>query len=1024
MQSQAAQLTYRGARRELTKATGAGAVGRLLVSWRDRGQQVVPALICAAVGRCAGTEHLSHDAAEYVLQAVSQFVGSNALAEAADVVRAIHGCSGMPEDVGQRLLVLLADMLSVARGSVDETGLVRAVTVLPRMGDSAAGRSLLRALVPRIRQLQFLMAHSHSACVHSLRECGSSDESRALLAAVVGAAVRGNFDGPSVAMTLRGLSGQTTCDEVRSVIQMQTEALRTQSIKLSAQALSVSLLGLRSCDDTSDVRECIEALLHSAKDSHIRSGTTVASAVSGLQRHGDTSTVRSVLMYVVKDLPLPDLSVHSIARCLHGLRHQHGGFQVRALLRALLPCIQLCTEPLPAIGVAHSFYGLRYMSDNPELRQTIRALSKLVPQEFCESSDLDGEYVSTALYGLHKHGGTLQGSRAVRVLASLAATVKAPLSVGMALYGLRHVDGRVAEGPLRTVLASLRRCGEVMDVCAVSNALFGLSGQEDSAEVRNLLKAMLSRLRLSSSENPSILELGSALYGLNRLPASPLVESVISSLTPAFCSVPTGPDIDVSGGLSMALLGLQNQRSSSAVLRLLTALIPRLAGVRLNPSDSTSGQKIVNCLLGLQSLSDSTTVRRVLIAIIDAMEASDIHLAPPECSVALYGMRSLGDGYEQRRAVSALACGLSHPNTQQLTADEISRAMYGVRNSPAGSTARLVIVALVPHAAAVHPVGVSAQSIGATLYGLSSQPDSPSVRALLLHSARLAQSSTDVFDAYTVTACLNGLRSQPSSPEVRAMLRALEPKILACTEAFCPRNVGNALFGLQGQGDYPETYRIVDILYRHARMLSPAHVPVRNATQCIAALTSLAQAGVNAHAFMRKALSWVPHGNVTGSNAEALTQALGMAGAEVPREVQKAVVSGSRAASSRTERVVQQVFEASGFRGLRFNLVHSTGFEMDIMLGRVLNIELDGWTVKYHATGALRRQQLRDKLLESHGIAVRRVRTWNRSLFHIVNDVIECLSEHDTTPAFAVLCARARRMAMRGFNNVPAAAHR
>ena len=120
---------------------------------------------------------------------------------------------------------------------------------------------------------------------------------------------------------------------------------------------------------------------------------------------------------------------------------------MRAVLKALSPKIQQCTESLTAQAVCNALYGLKdCSSEHAEVRAILKALSPKIQQ--C-TEPLDAQGVGNALYGLQ--GCSSEHSEVRAVLKVLSPKIQRchepldPQGVGNALYGMQGCYSEHAE---------------------------------------------------------------------------------------------------------------------------------------------------------------------------------------------------------------------------------------------------------------------------------------------------------------------------------------------------------------------------------------------------------------------------------------------------------------------------------------------------------------------------------------------------------------------------------------------------
>eukprot|EP00756_Hemistasia_phaeocysticola_P022086 Hpha_TRINITY_DN15811_c2_g5::TRINITY_DN15811_c2_g5_i2::g.187515::m.187515 len=122
--------------------------------------------------------------------------------------------------------------------------------------------------------------------------------------------------------------------------------------------------------------------------------------------------------------------------------------------------------------------------------------------------------------------------------------------------------------------------------------------------------------------------------------------------------------------------------------------------------------------------------------------------------------------------------------------------------------------------------------------------------------------------------------------------------------------------------------------------------------------------------------------------AAALSQMLSLVNAAVPRDVQAAVKSlKPTGPMSLRERTVAAVVRKAGVVGVEFNVMHETGFELDIVAPGGVVCELDG--PSHRSAGRQRIAELQRKLFEKRGIVIHRVDLIQRSVVEVLDGVAD-----------------------------------
>eukprot|EP01062_Namystynia_karyoxenos_P023507 TRINITY_DN19092_c0_g1_i2.p1 TRINITY_DN19092_c0_g1~~TRINITY_DN19092_c0_g1_i2.p1 ORF type:complete len:469 (+),score=101.98 TRINITY_DN19092_c0_g1_i2:942-2348(+) len=367
-------------------------------------------------------------------------------------------------------------------------------------------------------------------------------------------------------------------------------------------------------------------------------------------------------------------------------------------------------------------------------------------------------------------------------------------------------------------------------------------------------------------------------------------------------------------------------------------------------------------------------------------------LSPAEAANALYGMRYLHTPSKlvynfHTRLSEAVAEAAQGDKAKGWGSQELGSALYGLRTH-VGSSARRVLAALAPLLRAL-PAPLEQQAVGAALHGLVNQGDTPelcaALGALADHAARCTEMNNQ-----SLAMAMHGLQGMPACAEADAMLSALRRHLsrLCRGGGISVFTAANALFGLRGRGSSPEAAECLALLA--PRVLGfPPEVEAPVFSQSLTGLAALADAGHDTGRLIRSVLDRVPTGPVPdGASAAALRQSLSLVGGTLPPS-SPGTCTAEGATDSLSEATVVGLLKHARVSGLRFHVQHESGFEMDILTGRV-NVELDSDGHWYASPARRNHFELRRKvLLERHGIEVHRITTTGRSLREVIDLVAE-----------------------------------
>eukprot|EP00756_Hemistasia_phaeocysticola_P048842 Hpha_TRINITY_DN23249_c0_g1::TRINITY_DN23249_c0_g1_i1::g.30176::m.30176 len=364
-------------------------------------------------------------------------------------------------------------------------------------------------------------------------------------------------------------------------------------------------------------------------------------------------------------------------------------------------------------------------------------------------------------------------------------------------------------------------------------------------------------------------------------------------------------------------------------------------------AEPVSALGMMNSLRGLQHLPDSGELRAVLRNLSRLVqERSGGAEDPGLVTSSLYLLSKHHCTPASEALFTALTCLVARfPPSPCLSPRHIEMAVYGLHASrPDTIAARQLLLSLGPFVTRrPMPFG----SVAATLHGLQDQSDSDGARAILYGvRCQLFQSgSTKGADGEALARALSGLRGQVRSPHVGGLLRLLLPVVQDESVKMGAREVSGALYSLSRLGD-----------------LHGARVDI-------------------VHALSKR---------VRG----------------LPSDLAERLKMEHQGPVCATEAVVKLIVEDAGVKGLRFNVMHELGFEMDILTADgKLNIELGGTMFKYHSEGP---QRIRARKLQDAGIEVVEIPVSGRRFCDVVGDIAQICLDRESNPDPLVALAWAR----------------
>eukprot|EP00756_Hemistasia_phaeocysticola_P033722 Hpha_TRINITY_DN16480_c1_g1::TRINITY_DN16480_c1_g1_i1::g.163713::m.163713 len=428
---------------------------------------------------------------------------------------------------------------------------------------------------------------------------------------------------------------------------------------------------------------------------------------------------------------------------------------------------------------------------------------------------------------------------------------------------------------------------------------------------------------------------------------------------------------------------------------------------------------------------------------------------------ALYGMRLQSNRVLHMggvfNALLPLVLGVERPKSLS-----VCNALFGLGRQETISPVVKLVDALAPLLDACTDT-LNQQMLAMAASGLCYQGETPSTRAVL-RSLLPRVSSFTMLEASTVASLLNGLYGSGATPEGKEIVSLLVTRLPS--EGWRPRDVVLAMRGLRGFHDVDDAYRILDCLAARLEEIPPSRITaadvlprlvhalsgfkdspqlrqmissVQAALEIVAqqtgsgplkgkwdwikvstlytGLASLTESGVPLSELMQRVNELIPLGSGDRRESEEAEDAYAplrsLFGKRSGRVGHDSTVE--LPPHSLEERRLRYVFRAARVPGVRFNVVHESGFEMDMLSG-LLNIELDGFSLSYRLESRRRLWALRSQYLkEVHDIDVIRLDTRGKSLLEVVEEALSLISTHGArTSASGASFERARAVAARG----------
>eukprot|EP01062_Namystynia_karyoxenos_P080561 TRINITY_DN8695_c0_g1_i1.p1 TRINITY_DN8695_c0_g1~~TRINITY_DN8695_c0_g1_i1.p1 ORF type:complete len:858 (+),score=117.53 TRINITY_DN8695_c0_g1_i1:283-2574(+) len=621
------------------------------------------------------------------------------------------------------------------------------------------------------------------------------------------------------------------------------------------------------------------------------------------------------------------------------------------------------------------------------------------------------DHVGMAFSGLQQFGQCRATRLVLPLLAGFAASCESPMTreAAHALYGLRR-QGEAAEGALLALVPRMQT-PDRLSATQVGSALAGLATQSSSPAARSVLLVLTPRVA-GCSEPLAPHQLGAAIYGLQGQDATPEARGMVVALTTLVrksgvdCGWRSG-----AGAVGMALYGLR-RLSSEAEGQQLLLLLARERFPYCGEGLDAGG--VAMALYGLAGLSPraAATVARALREVIQAASGS---LTGGLLAMSLYGLQGL-DPHLAQGTLSALLplTAVSRPldaPRDSMSGQQLGIALYGLRQMCDSEEVRSVFTHLAVEAAACEPLGAAETAMA--LYGLSSQHDTLASRAVLTAlAAPVARYQQPLRVEYGMA--IYGLKGQTGTAAARGILAALLPRMRRGSVEDCGKALGGVLQGLQGQSPSPEATAVLEWLQDTLAQMPAGAIHPSSAAPCLLGALALGEGGFAVSDILQELAQRMP---TPWALDPGLCQALSLAGVAVPKGLLQSL-NRKVAAQGSTEKIIELVLRSARAPGLRFNVVHETGFEMDILCQGCVNVEVCGRSPSYFRLGKQRLRAMRARLLkERFGITVRQVEVVGRDLDAVIADIAAaCTGPPVTTPAPQVVWNRAVQLAARGWD--------
>eukprot|EP00756_Hemistasia_phaeocysticola_P061761 Hpha_TRINITY_DN5174_c0_g1::TRINITY_DN5174_c0_g1_i1::g.193023::m.193023 len=549
----------------------------------------------------------------------------------------------------------------------------------------------------------------------------------------------------------------------------------------------------------------------------------------------------------------------------------------------------------------------------------------------------------------------------------------------------------------------LKRGREKIPVRRLSMMLYGTAHFTEG--VQELREEVCRRLRGRPPSEWLLREIAQAVYGLR---SASQVDDVLSTLAPALALAEPGKSLS-NLALCEAIQGLGAHPTLTTGRKALLGAILR----RLDPSESSDGSTLSTVLSSLPGFRNDDPSARAILSWTLRQARGLTKLTTDQLGSMLYGLRRLSGFHEAEKLLTVL-----EPWVQRcegaMGEKMLGQALYGLRSYPKVAP---VIVRALNDRMGEFSGALTNTGLATMLFGMSSHVNSGGARQFLHHVSHLVRTRFDSkMQGQDVAMSLYGLKQMTESPETREFLFSLVPLIQLCPEStmnlvsFC-----GAVFGLCSQGTGNGAAAALEELSRFLPALADRAIDEWAVAALIAGMGGM-NPSPTVSSFIRFANDRLSKMNeITDSTAFQTSLRFGLvlrrngveeadtlvrillsrkipnAGNLLQRQgtLQVLNLSASEGAefefakveerelksdlpATVAERALRVLFERSGVRGALFNVMHSSGFEIDVLVGNK-GVELTGRAAHYTSPARQELLSMRVEALARCGVTLKLV---------------------------------------------------
>eukprot|EP01065_Artemidia_motanka_P001526 TRINITY_DN10693_c3_g1_i1.p1 TRINITY_DN10693_c3_g1~~TRINITY_DN10693_c3_g1_i1.p1 ORF type:complete len:733 (+),score=66.09 TRINITY_DN10693_c3_g1_i1:157-2355(+) len=619
-----------------------------------------------------------------------------------------------------------------------------------------------------------------------------------------------------------------------------------------------------------------------------------------------------------------------VVECFRCVALQSGGEVPEHLLRALRNLVS-SADTVSGAGLAAGVTALGVVDQTePEVRRVLGVLVRRCRRRKLFGS-LDNRTLSSAMLSLPK----LQPSPEVR-----------------------------AALPLLVPLIVLQ---PVPDLHLLSSSLYGVRVFPNEAAARGVIRAVCGKLECVQGQRPTSVDVQLAAYGLSTHTQCPETDKILRLLHPLVeVAEPLTP---VAIGASLTGICRQGGHPARAILR---ALLPHIRAVRT----SVTAHAAAAAFNGFKAQAPCPETKTALAYLAQNFAARlELPLSGLDVPELLMGIGIHAATEAGSQILRELAACMRKSQQLHLSPEFACMSLYGLRACREGDATRGVLEEVTSalkrhHSGCDRAEPLSGSVVSMSLYGMRLQSCTHEVRRLL--RVLLPSFRSAAFTASDIGPALAGLRMKNTCSEVRSLLRAIIPVLpVAPMEAG---GIGSALYGMQCQTDAAETRQVITYLYWQLRQLRHP-MPKHFFNAGLQGLLCLNRNDVHVEHVIRRMLNNAPFAPDSLS-CSYLKLARAQLGCQVkqPDVAQASSQDTMCVKISASERALRYLLQSAGVPGVRYNVLHKSGFEMDIVSADGTNVEVDSAELHYTSEGKRHFQRMRDELLSrDHNIRVLRV---------------------------------------------------